>query len=83
MKAACNAVFFLMFDLSNCRYGREEMLALYIRTEQVPEELQQFSAILSEKAQDPLAFQHLSEEEQVCAPITSQNFIILPKVGSI
>lgn len=41
------------------------MLALYTRCEEVPEELQQFTAILSEKAQDPLAFQPLSEEEQV------------------
>ena len=41
------------------------MLALYIRSEGIPEELKQYTAIVSEKPQDPLAFQNLSEEEQV------------------
>lgn len=56
-------IFKLLFRIN--RYGREEMLALYTRSEEVPEELQQFTHILSEKAQEPLAFQPLSEEEQV------------------
>lgn len=41
------------------------MLALYIRSEEIPDELKQYTPILSEKPQDPLAFQNLSEEEQV------------------
>ena len=41
------------------------MLALYTPPDSMPEELKQFTAIITEKAQDPLAFQQLSEEEQV------------------
>ncbi|WAR14782.1 GGYF2-like protein [Mya arenaria] len=47
-------------------YGREEMLALFTPTEGVPEELQQFHAILADKSQEPMAFMPPTEEEQRC-----------------
>ncbi|XP_052212053.1 GRB10-interacting GYF protein 2-like [Dreissena polymorpha] len=52
------------YKLADYRYGREEMLALYTPSPGVPDELKDLNAILSEKPQEPLAFQPLSEEEQ-------------------
>ena len=42
------------------------MLALFTPSQKMPEELAEFSAIITEKAQDPLALLPLTEEEQVC-----------------
>ena len=42
------------------------MLALFTQSQKMPEELAEFSAIITEKAQDPLALLPLTEEEQVC-----------------
>ncbi|KAF7700899.1 GRB10-interacting GYF protein 1 isoform X1 [Silurus meridionalis] len=52
--------------LADYRYGREEMLALYIKDNKVPEDLQdkEFAAILQNEPQQPLALVSLTEEEQ-------------------
>uniref|UniRef100_A0A8C0JDE8 Uncharacterized protein n=1 Tax=Chelonoidis abingdonii TaxID=106734 RepID=A0A8C0JDE8_CHEAB len=54
------------YKLADYRYGREEMLALYIKENKVPEELQdkEFAAILQEEPLQPLALVPLTEEEQ-------------------
>uniref|UniRef100_A0A672FIC3 GRB10 interacting GYF protein 1a n=1 Tax=Salarias fasciatus TaxID=181472 RepID=A0A672FIC3_SALFA len=47
------------------RYGREEMLALYIKDNKVPEDMQdkEFAAILQDEPMQPLALVPLTEEE--------------------
>ncbi|XP_076131454.1 GRB10-interacting GYF protein 1 isoform X1 [Alosa pseudoharengus] len=53
--------------LADYRYGREEMLALYIKDNKVPEQLQdkEFAPVLQEQPLQPLALVPLTEEEQV------------------
>lgn len=46
------------------RYGREEMLALYVPGDKAPEEIQEFTAIAQEEPLPPLALLPLTEEEQ-------------------
>ena len=41
------------------------MLALFTPSQKMPEELAEFSAIITEKGQDPLALLPFTEEEQV------------------
>uniref|UniRef100_A0A8C0XC99 GRB10-interacting GYF protein 2 n=1 Tax=Castor canadensis TaxID=51338 RepID=A0A8C0XC99_CASCN len=55
------------YKLADYRYGREEMLALYVKENKVPEELQdkEFAAVLQEEPLQPLALEPLTEEEQV------------------
>lgn len=53
------------FKLAEHRYGREEMLALFVPSCKVPEDLKQYPLIMVDKAQDPLAYIPLTEEEQV------------------
>ena len=53
------------YKLAEYRYGREEMLALFTPSQKMPEELAEFSAIITEKGQDPLALLPFTEEEQV------------------
>ncbi|ERE76152.1 PERQ amino acid-rich with GYF domain-containing protein 1 [Cricetulus griseus] len=54
------------YKLADYRYGREEMLALYVKENKVPEELQdkEFTAVLQEEPLQPLALEPLTEEEQ-------------------
>ncbi|KAJ8337750.1 hypothetical protein SKAU_G00367160 [Synaphobranchus kaupii] len=54
------------YKLAEYRYGREEMLALYIKDNKVPEDMQdkEFSAILQDEPLQPLALVPLTEEEQ-------------------
>ncbi|XP_039180760.1 GRB10-interacting GYF protein 1 isoform X2 [Crotalus tigris] len=54
------------YKLAEYRYGREEMLALYVKDNKVPDEMQdrEFSAILEEDPLQPLALVPLTEEEQ-------------------
>ncbi|XP_040202965.1 GRB10-interacting GYF protein 1 isoform X2 [Rana temporaria] len=54
------------YKLAEYRYGREEMLALYIKENKVPEEMQdkEFAVILNEEPLQPLALLPLTEDEQ-------------------
>ncbi|XP_077444434.1 GRB10-interacting GYF protein 1 isoform X3 [Stigmatopora argus] len=54
------------YKLADYRYGREEMLALYIKDNKVPEDMQdkEFAAVLQEEPMQPLALVPLTEEEQ-------------------
>ncbi|XP_042201759.1 GRB10-interacting GYF protein 2-like isoform X3 [Callorhinchus milii] len=54
------------YKLADYRYGREEMLALYMKDNKVPEELadKEFLAILQDEPLPPLALVPLTEEEQ-------------------
>ncbi|CAL8326631.1 unnamed protein product [Lota lota] len=54
------------YKLAEYRYGREEMLALYIKDNKVPEDMQdkEFAAILQEEPMQPLALVPLTEDEQ-------------------
>uniref|UniRef100_A0A4W6EBM0 GRB10 interacting GYF protein 1 n=1 Tax=Lates calcarifer TaxID=8187 RepID=A0A4W6EBM0_LATCA len=58
------------YKLAEYRYGREEMLALYIKDNKVPEDMQdkEFAAILQDEPMQPLALVPLTEEEQKNAP---------------
>ncbi|CAF91982.1 unnamed protein product, partial [Tetraodon nigroviridis] len=55
------------YKLAEYRYGREEMLALYVKDNKVPEDMQdkEFAAILQDEPMQPLALVPLTEEEQV------------------
>ncbi|KAM6949176.1 LOW QUALITY PROTEIN: GRB10-interacting GYF protein 1 [Aplochiton taeniatus] len=54
------------YKLADYRYGREEMLALYVKDNKVPEDLQdkEFAVILQDEPTQPLALEPLTEEEQ-------------------
>ncbi|KAI5104559.1 GRB10-interacting GYF protein 1 isoform X4, partial [Silurus meridionalis] len=54
------------YKLAEYRYGREEMLALYVKDNRIPEDMQDkvFAAILQDEPQQPLALVPLTEEEQ-------------------
>uniref|UniRef100_H3CEZ0 GRB10 interacting GYF protein 1 n=1 Tax=Tetraodon nigroviridis TaxID=99883 RepID=H3CEZ0_TETNG len=54
------------YKLAEYRYGREEMLALYVKDNKVPEDMQdkEFAAILQDEPMQPLALVPLTEEEQ-------------------
>ncbi|XP_034021004.1 GRB10-interacting GYF protein 1 isoform X2 [Thalassophryne amazonica] len=54
------------YKLAEYRYGREEMLALYIKDNKVPEDMQdkEFTAILQDEPMQPLALVPLTEDEQ-------------------
>uniref|UniRef100_A0A8K9Y243 GRB10 interacting GYF protein 1a n=1 Tax=Oncorhynchus mykiss TaxID=8022 RepID=A0A8K9Y243_ONCMY len=54
------------YKLAEYRYGREEMLALYIKENKAPEDMQdkEFAAILQDEPMQPLALEPLTEEEQ-------------------
>ncbi|XP_072255339.1 GRB10-interacting GYF protein 1 isoform X2 [Pyxicephalus adspersus] len=54
------------YKLADYRYGREEMLALYVKENKVPEEMQdkEFAVILNEEPLQPLALLPLTEDEQ-------------------
>lgn len=52
--------------MAEYRYGKEEMLALFLEDLVKPVELDHFSSITREKSHFPLAFVPPTEEEQVC-----------------
>lgn len=58
------------YKLAEHRYGREEMLALFVPNSSVPDNLKRFPSVCVDKVQHPLAFVPLSDEEQV-------NFFVL------
>ncbi|KAG5261309.1 hypothetical protein AALO_G00302450 [Alosa alosa] len=64
------------YKLADYRYGREEMLALYIKDNKVPEDMQdkEFAAILQEEPLQPLALVPLTEEEQVPEDMQDKEF---------
>lgn len=47
------------------RYGREEMLALFNKHQSPPDGMQALGSLYVDKAQEPLAFIPMNEEEQV------------------
>ncbi|XP_060029410.1 GRB10-interacting GYF protein 1 isoform X2 [Erinaceus europaeus] len=71
------------YKLAEFRYGREEMLALYIREHKVPEELQdkEFSAVLQEEPLQPLALEPLTEEEQRNFSLSVNSVAVLRLMG--
>jgi PERQ amino acid-rich with GYF domain-containing protein len=52
--------------MAEYRYGKEEMLALFIEDLVKPVALDHFTSIAKDKSHFPLAFVPLTEEEQVC-----------------
>ncbi|XP_074927430.1 LOW QUALITY PROTEIN: GRB10-interacting GYF protein 1 [Chelonoidis abingdonii] len=71
------------YKLADYRYGREEMLALYIKENKVPEELQdkEFAAILQEEPLQPLALVPLTEEEQRNFSMSVNSVAVLRLMG--
>lgn len=55
------------YKLADYRYGREEMLALYVKDNKIPIDLhdKEFLPILQEEPLPPLALVSFTEEEQV------------------
>ncbi|XP_015668630.1 GRB10-interacting GYF protein 1 [Protobothrops mucrosquamatus] len=71
------------YKLAEYRYGREEMLALYVKDNKVPEEMQdrEFSAILEEDPLQPLALVPLTEEEQRNFSMSVNSVAVLRLMG--
>ncbi|KAM4820520.1 LOW QUALITY PROTEIN: GRB10-interacting GYF protein 1 [Thomomys bottae] len=71
------------YKLADYRYGREEMLALYVKENKVPEELQdkEFSAVLQEEPLQPLALEPLTEEEQRNFSLSVNSVAVLRLMG--
>ncbi|XP_037744696.1 GRB10-interacting GYF protein 1 isoform X5 [Chelonia mydas] len=71
------------YKLAEYRYGREEMLALYVKENKVPEELQdkEFAAILQEEPLQPLALVPLTEEEQRNFSMSVNSVAVLRLMG--
>ncbi|XP_028633661.1 GRB10-interacting GYF protein 1 isoform X3 [Grammomys surdaster] len=71
------------YKLADYRYGREEMLALYIKENKVPEELQdkEFAAVLQEEPLQPLALEPLTEEEQRNFSLSVNSVAVLRLMG--
>ncbi|XP_017579429.1 GRB10-interacting GYF protein 1 isoform X3 [Pygocentrus nattereri] len=69
--------------LADYRYGREEMLALYIKDNKVPEDMQdkEFAAILQDEPQQPLALVPLTEEEQRNFSMSVNSVAVLRLMG--
>ncbi|XP_066506630.1 LOW QUALITY PROTEIN: GRB10-interacting GYF protein 1 [Hoplias malabaricus] len=69
--------------LAEYRYGREEMLALYIKDNKVPEDMQdkEFAAILQDEPQQPLALVPLTEEEQRNFSMSVNSVAVLRLMG--
>nr|XP_026500658.1 GRB10-interacting GYF protein 2 isoform X6 [Vanessa tameamea] len=55
-------------QLAKMRYGREEMLALYDRTSEAPEELKYFDLIYQPRGKPPVALNTFEEETQRGGP---------------
>uniref|UniRef100_A0A8C1WRH0 GRB10 interacting GYF protein 1a n=1 Tax=Cyprinus carpio TaxID=7962 RepID=A0A8C1WRH0_CYPCA len=71
------------YKLAEYRYGREEMLALYVKDNKVPEEMQdkEFAAILQDEPQLPLALLPLTEEEQRNFSMSVNSVAVLRLMG--
>ncbi|XP_013883863.1 PERQ amino acid-rich with GYF domain-containing protein 1 [Austrofundulus limnaeus] len=71
------------YKLAEYRYGREEMLALYIKDNKVPEDMQdkEFAAILQDEPMQPLALVPLTEEEQRNFSMSVNSAAVLRLVG--
>ncbi|XP_067412149.1 GRB10-interacting GYF protein 1 isoform X3 [Emydura macquarii macquarii] len=71
------------YKLAEYRYGREEMLALYVKENKVPEEIQdkEFAAILQEEPLQPLALVPLTEEEQRNFSMSVNSVAVLRLMG--
>ncbi|KAM6970007.1 LOW QUALITY PROTEIN: GRB10-interacting GYF protein 1-like [Aplochiton taeniatus] len=69
--------------LADYRYGREEMLALYIKDNKVPEDMQdkEFAAILQDEPVQPLALVPLTEEEQRNFSMSVNSVAVLRLMG--
>ena len=53
------------FKLAEFRYGKEELLQLFVESEELPEDMPPLPPISNVRPSGPLALQPLSEEEQV------------------
>ncbi|XP_041093152.1 GRB10-interacting GYF protein 1-like isoform X2 [Polyodon spathula] len=71
------------YKLADYRYGREEMLALYVKENKFPEEMQdkEFAAILQEEPLQPLALVPLTEEEQRNFSMSVNSVAVLRLMG--
>ncbi|XP_074839023.1 GRB10-interacting GYF protein 1 isoform X2 [Carettochelys insculpta] len=71
------------YKLAEYRYGREEMLALYVKENKVPDEMQEkdFAAILQEEPLQPLALVPLTEEEQRNFSMSVNSVAVLRLMG--
>ncbi|XP_063042416.1 GRB10-interacting GYF protein 1 [Engraulis encrasicolus] len=71
------------YKLAEYRYGREEMLALYVKDDKVPEELQdkEFASILQDEPMQPLALVPLTEEEQRNFSMSVNSVAVLRLMG--
>lgn len=71
------------YKLAEFRYGREEMLALYVKDTKVPEDMQdkEFAAILQDEPTQPLALVPLSEEEQRNFSLSVNSVAVLRLMG--
>ncbi|XP_030636768.1 LOW QUALITY PROTEIN: GRB10-interacting GYF protein 1 [Chanos chanos] len=71
------------YKLAEYRYGREEMLALYIKDNKVPEEMQdkEYAAILQDEPMQPLALVPLTEEEQRNFSMSVNSVAVLRLMG--
>uniref|UniRef100_A0A8C7KR80 GRB10 interacting GYF protein 1 n=1 Tax=Oncorhynchus kisutch TaxID=8019 RepID=A0A8C7KR80_ONCKI len=70
--------------LADYRYGREEMLALYIKDDKPPEDMTQdkeFAAILQDEPVQPLALEPLTEEEQRNFSMSVNSVAVLRLMG--
>ncbi|XP_024909899.1 GRB10-interacting GYF protein 1 isoform X2 [Cynoglossus semilaevis] len=73
------------YKLAEYRYGREEMLALYIKDNKVPEDMQdkEFAAILQDEPLQPLALVPLTEEEQRNFSMSVNSVAVLRLTGKV
>ncbi|XP_076843464.1 GRB10-interacting GYF protein 1 isoform X2 [Brachyhypopomus gauderio] len=71
------------YKMADYRYGREEMLALYVKDNKVPEDMQdkEFAAILQDEPQQPLALVPLTEEEQRNFSMSVNSVAVLRLMG--
>ncbi|KAJ7996575.1 hypothetical protein DPEC_G00238490 [Dallia pectoralis] len=69
--------------LADYRYGREEMLALYIKDNKPPEDMQdkEFAVILLDEPVQPLALEPLTEEEQRNYSMSVNSVAVLRLMG--
>uniref|UniRef100_A0A8C4S7T2 Uncharacterized protein n=1 Tax=Erpetoichthys calabaricus TaxID=27687 RepID=A0A8C4S7T2_ERPCA len=71
------------YKLAEYRYGREEMLALYVKENKFPDEMRdkEFAAILQEDPLQPLALVPLTEEEQRNFSMSVNSVAVLRLMG--
>ncbi|XP_049648483.1 LOW QUALITY PROTEIN: GRB10-interacting GYF protein 1 [Accipiter gentilis] len=71
------------YQLAENRYGREEMLALYVPGDKAPQEIQEreFAAIAQEEPLPPLALLPLTQEEQRNFSLSVNSVAVLRLMG--